>query len=156
MKLTVDEYLGQLNDSHLQQQDKEADAASIQQVATIGPAVQFILDTLASGYLACYRWDVKVPVGDPVQVSLETNLINVPMEDAERLDHKLLDKDQQYPVNIYMTMSGDQLNKSNFRIDELMAGETGETATGEVVKKFQQWCADQLGQLAENRQSSKA
>lgn len=155
MKLTVDEYLGQLNDNHLQQQDQQTDAAAIQQAANIGPAIQFILDSLASGYLACYRWNVSVPTDDPVQVALETNLINVPIEDAERLDHKLLDKDQQYPVNIYMTMTGDQLNKSNFRIDELMAGETETAATGAVVQKFQQWCAEQLGQLAENRQSSK-
>ena len=156
MKLTVDEYLGQLNSGHLRQKNAKADAASIQQAATAGPAIQEVLVDLASGYLASYSWTVKVPVGDPVQVALESNLINVPIEDAERLDPKLLDSQQAYPVNVYMTIAGEDLNKSDFRIDELMAGESGDSATGEVVGKFQQWCADQLGQLAENRQADKA
>lgn len=155
MKLTVEEYLEQLNSNHLQQESSKTDAASIQQAATAGPAVQKVLDTLASGYLAKQTWTVQVPVGEPVQVCLETNLINVPMEDAERLDPKLLDNEQAYPVNIYMTMAGEGLNKSDFRIDELLAGETSDAATGEILQKFQQWCADQLGQLAENRQAAK-
>ena len=45
-----------------------------------------------------------MPVGDPVNVRLETNLINVPLIEAPRLDPKLLDQTAPYEVKVYMVI----------------------------------------------------
>lgn len=152
MKLTVADYLEQLPNARHEQ--VATTAAKVQQASTVKAGLQFMQDACDSGYLANYEWQVKVPNGDPLSVRLENNLINVPMADAQRLNGKLLNKDEEYVVKLYMVAEGDQLNKSNLRIDELApdASQAGSSAT---VKQFQAWVADQLAQLSENRAAEK-
>lgn len=76
------------------------------------------------------------------------------MADAERLNGKLLNKDEEYPVKLYMVAEGEDLNKSNLRIDEL-AADAGQANNANGIAKFQSWIADQLAQLMENRADSK-
>ena len=152
MEFTYEDYLAQLTSDHVQTANVATTAAKIQQAAVIKKGLQFIEDQLASGYLCGYEWNVKMPVGDDLSVRLETNLINIPMKEAERLDSKLLDRDPAYPVNVYMVAEGDQLNKSGLRIDELAGGADFENNAA-LVTKFQEWVADQLAMATENRQA---
>lgn len=154
MQLTYDDYLAQLEGSHTQTTTSATTASKIQQKTTIKKGLQFIDDQLASGYLCQYEWTVKMPVGDDLSVRLETNLINIPMKEAKRLDPKLLDRDPAYPVNVYMVAEGDKLNRSGLRIDELASGDKF-AVNDAMVTKFQEWVADQLAMATENRQDDK-
>lgn len=154
MQLTYDDYLTQLTGDHVQTTTVNTTVAKVQQAATIKKGLQFMDDQLASGYLCQYEWSVKMPIGDDLSVRLETNLINIPMQEAQRLDPKLLDRDPAYQVNVYMVAEGDDLNKSGLRIDELASGDQFST-TSATVSKFQEWVADQLAMTTENRQNDR-
>lgn len=152
MEFTYEQYLEQLTGDHVQMENVSTTAAKIQQATTIKKGLKYIEDQLASGYLCSYEWSVKMAIGENLSVRLETNLINIPMKEAERLDPKLLDRDRPYPLNVYMVAEGDQLNKSGLRIDELQDGDNLSTGTT-TVQKFQKWIANQLAQAIENRQA---
>lgn len=153
MQLTDEEYLAQLESDHVQVTTTNTTTAKIQEDATITQALDFMADQLASGYLCRYEWQVKMPVGEALSVRLETNLINVPMAEAPRLDPKLLTRDSKYQVKIYMVAEGDDLNKSSLRIDELVA-DAEAVDTAEAVNHFKEWVADQLAMTVENRKAA--
>ena len=73
------------------------------------------------------------------------------MAEAERLDGKLLDKEITYPVNLYMVMESEDVNKSGLRIDEL-ANETDQAGDVNVlVERAQEWIAEHLADVMEAR-----
>ena len=92
-----------------------------------------------------------MPVGDPVSVRLEMNLINVPMAEAQRLDPKLLERDQPYPVKVYMIVEGEQLNQSGLRIDELGDADAVSDQPNSFVTPLGEWLANQLSALTQSR-----
>ncbi|WP_251545714.1 hypothetical protein [Limosilactobacillus caecicola] len=153
MELTYGDYLNLLEGDHVQRTTVDTTVAKIQQEITIIPGLRYIEDQLASGYLCSYEWNVQMPIGDPLSVRLETNLINIPMKEAQRLDPKLLDRDPQYTVNVYMVAEGDHLNNSGLRIDELASGDDFSSAT-DLVTKFQEWVANQLSMATTNRKEA--
>lgn len=151
MKITVDNYLKLLADDQVQSSTVTKTAAQAQQRTTLKAAIKFVLDQLDKGYLGQYLMSVKMKKGDPVSCRLETNLINVPMAEAERLDPKLLDKGPAYPVNLYLVMENADVNKSGLRIDEL-ANETDQSGNmANLVTKAQQWVAQHLADVMEAR-----
>lgn len=150
MQLTNENYLSQLENNHVKSATVDITAAKVQQATTIKKALQFINDSIDSGYLGQYVWNVKMTRGDNVSVRLETNLINLPMQDAKRLNGKLLDNGATYDVNLYMVIEGADVNKSGLRIDELATANEINTSSS-LVTKFQVWVANQLAQTVENR-----
>ena len=137
MELTVNDYLTQLDKAKTQ--TDTADAAQIQQAATLTKGLQFVIDQLDAGYLARYVWQVAMPSGDSLEVALETNLINIPMQEAMRLDPKLLEGADAKPVNLYL-VAADELNGS----------------TTALTEKMQAWVTKQLAQTNENRAAKAA
>ncbi|WP_267201945.1 hypothetical protein [Limosilactobacillus kribbianus] len=151
MKLTVDNYLELLTTNKVEQETVDKTAAQAQQKTTLKAGIEFVIDQLDKGYLGQYLVNVKMKKGDPVSLRLETNLINVPMEEAERLVPKLLDKGPAYPVNLYLVMESDDVNKSGLRIDEL-ANETDQAGSvANLTTKAQQWVAAHLADVMEAR-----
>lgn len=151
MKLTVDDYLKMVTGDKVQTEDADKTASQTQQKKVLTAAVEFMLDQFDKGYLGQYRFNVRMRKGDPVSFRLESNLINVPMDEAERLDPKLLDKGPAYPVNLYMVVESDDVNKSGLRIDEL-ANETDQAqAASALVAKLHPWLADHLAAVMEAR-----
>lgn len=147
MKLTIDDYLKIVTDEKVNVEEVEKTAAQAQQKTTLTTAIKFVLDHLSQGNLGQYSISVKMKKGDPVSLRFEPNLINVPLAEAERLDGKLLDKGPAYPVNLYMVMESDDVNKSGLRIDEL-ANETDQAGSViTLVKKAQEWVAEHLGDV---------
>ncbi len=148
MEMTYEQYLGELTSERVQVTSGQVDAATLQQVATLKAGLTSMAEQIATGHLCQYNWEVKVPIGDPVSVRLEMNLINVPMAEAERLDPKMLEREQPYPVKVYMVAEGEDLNKSSLRIDYLAdADDVSEQDTG----KLSEWVTQQLSALIENR-----
>lgn len=151
MKLTVDDYLKMVTEDKVQVQDADLTATQAQQKKNLTTAVDFMLEQLDKGYLGQYRFNVRMRKGDPVSFRLENNLINIPMDEAERLDPKLLDKEPAYPVNLYMVVESEDVNKSGLRIDEL-ANETDQNqGSNPLVAKLQPWLADHLAAVMEAR-----
>ena len=110
-----------------------------------------MIDALDTGHLGKYQITIRVKKGDPVIFHLDTNLINIPMAEAERLDSKLLDKEISYPVNLYMVMESEDVNKSGLRIDEL-ANETDLAGNIDpLIKRLQEWLAEHLADVMEAR-----
>ncbi|MCI1974333.1 MAG: hypothetical protein LKJ51_00225 [Limosilactobacillus sp.] len=151
MKLTVADYLDQLAGGKTITTEVETTASKVQQKAPLKKAVETVVDALDTGHLGKYQITIKVRKGDPVVFHLDTNLINIPMAEAERLDVKLLDKEISYPVNLYMVMESEDVNKSGLRIDEL-ANETD--LSGDIdslVERLQEWLAEHLADVMEAR-----
>ena len=94
-----------------------------------------------------------MPVGDPVNVRLETNLINVPLIEASRLDPKLLDQTALYEVKVYMVIEGDQVNASGLRIDELTTADELMPAVDNYVEPFKNWVTEHIATAINNRES---
>lgn len=151
MKMTVADYLGQVTGDRVVREKVTKTAAQAQQKTTLKAAIQFMLDQFDKGYLGQYNLDVKMKKGDPVSVRLEANLINVPMGEAERLDVKLLDQEPEYPVNLYMVMESADVNKSGLRIDELANDTDQGGSIIALVERAQEWIAEHLAAVAENR-----
>lgn len=149
MELTVNDYLAQLDKAKTQ--TNSTHAVGIQQVDILTKGLQFVIDQLDAGYLARYVWQVAMPTGDPLEVALETNLINIPMAEATRLDPKLLEGNDAKPVNLYMVASGADLNASELRIDQLASAEELNDSVKTLVEKMQTWIAKQLAQTNEHR-----
>lgn len=150
MKVTVEEYLNQVTNDQVAIDRADITASQVQQKAPLKKAIQFIREQLNAGKLAQYLINVRMRKGDPVNLRFETNLINVPMAEAERLDGKLLDKGPAYPVNLYMVIESEDVNASGLRIDEL-ANETDLAASRELVTKAQEWVAQHLADVMEAR-----
>ena len=151
MKITVEDYLDLLENDKVKSEQVEKTAAQAQQKTTLTVAIKFVLEQLDTGHLGQYEMTVKMKKGDPVSLRIESNLINVPMAEAKRLDGKLLDKGVEYPVNLYLVMESEDVNKSGLRIDELanMTDQAGSVTA--LVTKAQEWVAEHLADVVETR-----
>lgn len=151
MKITVEDYLDLLTNDKVVTEQVEKTAAQAQQKTTLTAAIKFVLDQVDTGHLGQYEMTVKMKKGDPVSLRIETNLINIPMAEAQRLDGKLLDKGVEYPVNLYLVMESEDVNKSGLRIDELanMTDQAGSVTA--LVTKAQEWVAEHLADVVETR-----
>lgn len=149
MKMTIKDYLAQLD--HAKSTTATTDAATIQQAATLKAGLKFIIDQLDAGYLAKYVWQVAMANGEPVEVSLETNLINVPMAEAARLDPKLLEGEDDKPVKLYLVGQSADLNVSGLRIDEVAVTDDLNASDSAIIEKMQTWVSDQLAKVTEKR-----
>lgn len=152
MKLSVSDYLEQLANTKVQ--EVAATAADVQQLATLHEGLTFIAEQLESGFLAAYQWNVSGE-GEHVAVRLETNLINVPMAEAERLDHKLISGDDPQPVNVYLVMEADHVNASHLRIDLLNTADEFAQQPDQSVMKAQKWVSQHLAAIKENQEKAK-
>lgn len=151
MEMTYEQYLGELESERVHVTTGQVSAAVVQQATTLKAGLMDMAEQIATGRLSQYNWEVKVPVGDPVSVRLEMNLINVPMAEAQRLDPKLLERDQPYPVKVYMIVEGEQLNQSGLRIDELGDADAVSDQPNSFVTPLGEWLANQLSALTQNR-----
>lgn len=153
MELTVAAYLAQIENEQVKVQAQSTTLATIEQLATLNEGLTWLSDQLASGYLAQVSWQVTMPKGEDVNVRLETNLINVPMVEAARIDPKLLDKEVAYPVHVYMVIEGPEVNASGLRIDELTNAEAVMTDATATSGTLQAWVTEHLAQVQNNREA---
>lgn len=151
MKMTVADYLGQVTKGQVATEEVTKTAAQAQQKTTLKTAIQYVLEQFNRGYLGQYVLNVKMKKGNPVVIRLEGNLINVPMAEAERLDGKLLDQEPEYPVNLYLVMESDDVNKSGLRIDELANDTDQGGSITTLVNRAQEWVAAHLADVATAR-----
>ena len=153
MEMTVTELLTQLEAERIQVASQGLTADQLTK-ENLQAGLEHVSSQLAAGYLAQFRWQVEMPVGDPVNVRLETNLINVPLIEAPRLDPKLLDQTAPYEVKVYMVIEGDQVNASGLRIDELTTADELMPAVDNYVEPFKNWVTEHIATAINNRESA--
>lgn len=153
MKLSVSDYLDQLANAKVE--EVAATTADVQQLSRLHEGLAFVADQLAAGFLAAYQWNVS-GAGEDVALRLETNLINVPMAEAERLDKKLIAGDDPQPVNVYLVMEAEHVNVSHLRIDLLNTADEFAEQPDQSVMKAQQWVSEHLAAIKENQEKAAA
>lgn len=92
-----------------------ADPAKVMQ-----PVYDYVEEQLNLGKLA--YGEVKASDED-VTLRLETNLINLPYEDAKVISKMMQDQDGTLPINVYLVISSPWVNKSSLRIDEVASAD---------------------------------
>lgn len=155
MEMTVQDYAKKLEAGDFATSEETLTGTKVQQKSVIAKAVQNILDHLSNNELARQDWTVKVRGGDAISVRLECNLINIPMDEALRLDGKLLDSEKHYPVNVYLVAESPDLNRTGLRIDSLVDHPDGSEDAPNLASKAQVWIVEKLGLVAQNRKMAK-
>lgn len=153
MEMTVTELLSQIEAEQIKV-DSQGLSADQMTAEALTAGLQTLSDQLSSGYLAQFSWQVEMPVGDPVNVRLDTNLINVPLIEAPRLDPKLLGQESPYAVKVYMVIEGDQVNASGLRIDELATADALMADPADYVEPFKAWATEHLADTINNREDA--
>lgn len=155
MEMTVQDYAKKLEAGDFTTSEDTITGTKVQQKSVISVAIKDILGHLSNGELARQNWTVKVRSGEAISIRLECNLINIPMDEALRLDGKLLDSEKQYPVNIYLVAESSDLNRTGLRIDSLVDGPKGDEDASALAAKAQVWIVEKLGLIAQNRKEAK-
>lgn len=153
MEMTETELLSQIEAEQIKV-DSQGLSADQMTAEALTAGLQTLSDQLSSGYLAQFSWQVEMPVGDPVNVRLDTNLINVSLIEAPRLDPKLLDQEAPYAVKVYMVIEGDQVNASGLRIDELATADALMADPATYVEPFKAWVTEHLADTINNREDA--
>lgn len=156
MEMTVQEYAKKLEAGEFVTGEDTVTGTKIQQKNTLLSAIQVALDNLGQGQLSQYTWTVNTRGNNTVTIRLETNLINIPMEEGLRLDGKLLDADEKYPVNLYLVAESPDVNRTGLRIDSLADHPDDQTDASDLAAKAQVWVAEKLALMAQNRKEAKA
>lgn len=155
MEISVSDYLAQLKADQIHGEQTTVTGAKVQRVKVIQTGLTYVIEQLDSGYLASYQWDVKLAHQQSAVIRLETNLINIPMGESERLLPKLIEGDDPRAVNLYLTIKNDDVNRSGFRIDLLAsADELSQKSAADFVKSAQEWITSHLAMINENRQAA--
>lgn len=151
MKLSVNDYLDLLANAKVK--EVSATPASVQQLSTLHDGLAFLSEQLDAGFLAAYQWNISGE-GEDVALRLETNLVNVPMTEAQRLDPKLVSGDDPQPVNVYLVMEAEHVNASHLRIDLLNTADQFAEQPDQSVMKAQQWVGQHLAAIKENQEAA--
>lgn len=92
----------------------------------------------------------EIQVSDTdVVIRLETNLINLPLQDIKRIDKMISDEDR-LPVNVYIVMSSPYVNVSGLRIDEVASADDYLDHMAQYLPMMNDWVADHLAAVQEN------
>ncbi|ERL64261.1 hypothetical protein [Schleiferilactobacillus shenzhenensis] len=84
--------------------------------AALGEVLDNFEASVAAGQMTQANLTVSTEV--PVTFRLETNVINLPLADSNKL-YQFFDLDATAPVNVYLVVESDDINVSHLRIDEV-------------------------------------
>lgn len=112
----------------------------------MAPIYDYVEEQLNEGRLAV--GELLVDDADVV-ISLETNLINLPLQDIKRIDKMISDEDK-LPVNVYIVMSSPYVNVSGLRIDEVSSADDFISHLDQYLPVMNDWVADHLAAVQEN------
>lgn len=95
-----------------------------------------------------------------VAIRLETNLINLPLQEIKRISKMISDEDK-LPVNVYILMISPLVNASGLRIDEVSSADDYIGHVADYAKTMNEWVAqhieavkDHLAQEAEKEKET--
>ncbi|AFS01203.1 hypothetical protein LBSG162_14260 [Lentilactobacillus buchneri subsp. silagei] len=110
------------------------------------PVYDYVEGQLNLGKLA--YGEVKASDED-VAIRLETNLINLPFQDAKVIS-KMMQDQETLPVNVYLVISSPWVNKSSLRIDEVASADDYVGNVANYLDQMNNWVAEHLDMVKEN------
>lgn len=110
------------------------------------PVYDYVEEQLNLGKLA--YGEVKASDED-VAIRLETNLINLPFQDAKVIS-KMMQDQETLPVNVYLVISSPWVNKSSLRIDEVASADDYVGNVANYLDQMNNWVAEHLDMVKEN------
>lgn len=110
------------------------------------PVYDYVEEQLNLGKLA--YGEVKASDED-VAIRLETNLINLPFQDAKIIS-KMMQDQATLPVNVYLVISSPWVNKSSLRIDEVASVDDYVGNVANYLDQMNNWVAEHLDMVKEN------
>ncbi len=110
------------------------------------PVYDYVEEQLNLGKLA--YGEVKASNED-VAIRLETNLINLPFQDAKVIS-KMMQDQETLPVNVYLVISSPWVNKSSLRIDEVASADDYVGNVANYLDQMNNWVAEHLDMVKEN------
>lgn len=146
MEINVQHYLNRTADDQVQHFEQSSTRGAVATadglVAALQPLASAVNDATAAGELM--RATLTISGGkEPVLVSLETGVINMPLANAKKVAG-FLEVDEIVPVNIYLVTESKFLNASGLRIDKVASSNDFATDTmtylqqvaSDVIAKF--------------------
>lgn len=110
------------------------------------PVYDYVEEQLNLGKLA--YGEVKASDED-VAIRLETNLINLPFQDAKVIS-KMMQDQETLPVNVYLVISSPWVNKSSLRIDEVASADDYVGNVANYLDQMNNWVAEHLDMVKKN------
>lgn len=111
------------------------------------PVYDFVEEQLNLGKLG--YGELTIDDADAV-IRLETNLINLPLQEPTRISKMISDQDK-LPVNVYLVISSPFVNQSGLRIDEVSSADDFIGHLADYSKTMNEWVAEKLAAVRENK-----
>ncbi len=116
------------------------------------PIYEFVEELVNTGKVG--YGELRVDDADLV-ISLETNLINLPLQEVKRID-KMISDNETLPLNIYLVMSSPFVNASNLRIDQVATADEFIGHLDTYVPTMNSWVTDHLEDVQDNMKAKAA
>jgi hypothetical protein len=151
MEINVQHYLNRTADDQVQHFEQSSTIAATANAAGLTAALQplatAINDATAAGELM--RATLTINGGkEPVLVSFETGVINMPLANAKKVGG-FLEADEIVPVNIYLVTESKYLNASGLRIDKLADSDEFAANTASILQSVVADVGAKLTHIAE-------
>ncbi|GKT03641.1 hypothetical protein [Furfurilactobacillus entadae] len=111
-------------------------------------SLAFAQEQLQDGKLVQTRFDVTGYHDEPINIRLESSVINLPFAYAKEID-KMLDSDEEREVNLYLIFDSPAINVSKMRIDLISSVQAFLDDPETVAERVTDWVREQLNQLAQ-------
>lgn len=153
MKINVQTFVDQVLAEKFQVKKETITAAKIKQAKAIETGLTYISEHASKNELAQFEWTVKMPVGEPVSVRLETSVINLPLMNSKTIT-KILDVDEDREVNAYLVCEAADLNRSGLRIDQCVSVTSLLDDQASAVQMAEKWITTQLTTIQTTREAA--
>jgi len=118
----------------------------------IKPIVDELINGLQSGNQAVIS-RIKLTDDDAV-FRLESNLINLPLDEIDRINKMISDQDS-LPVNVYLVVTSENVNRSGLRIDKVSSADELINDPDSYLNFITNWISEKASQIVENKDSEK-
>lgn len=112
------------------------------------PLYEFVHDQLKKGQLGAGELVIS---DDEVVFRIETNLINLPLQEVGRIT-KMISDEEELPVKVYLLVVSPEVNVSGLRIDEITNADEFVEKMDEYLSEMNAWVDDKLMAITSNEE----
>jgi len=87
---------------------------------------------------------------DDSMFRLESNLINLPLDEIDRIDKMISDQDS-LPINVYLVVTSENVNRSGLRIDKVASADDLINDPDNYLEFITKWISEKAEQITENK-----
>ncbi|AQW21296.1 hypothetical protein PL11_004825 [Lentilactobacillus curieae] len=117
----------------------------------IKPIIDYMVSHLKEGNQEVVS-EIKVADDDTAVFRLESNLINLPLDEIDRIN-KMISDQESLPVNVYLVVVSEFVNQSGLRIDEVTSADDFIADPDSFSATITDWISEKATAIAENKAS---